>query len=455
MGQLGNRRSAFGQLLRGMVGVFIGLIVVRSWFVEPFVVPSGSMAPTLLGVHAELLCSRCGYEIVYGLDDGPARRVVCPNCGQVQVESDDPLALGGDRVLVDRGAFRWRRPRRWEPIAFRSPAKAGEIAVKRVVGLPGETIEIRDGDVYANGRIQRKSLAEQRSMAIPVYDSACGGGTQSALERWRPEDTDSQWKNAGGRFLWPGTQARDGVSASDGLSYHHTQLKPGSSTETEEAPVTDRCGYNQTQSRRELYPVRDLALSCRLRAAGDSRIIVVEATDGAVEFRLLLDLTLNVAVLRRGEADLASAPCEFRGVSSEGWLYVSLFDEQVCIAWNDEPLLCYPYERPENAGPASSRPFRVGVIGGGLEVWDLRIERDIYYTPPPTAAKVTLGPREYFVLGDNSPQSRDSRLQDFGPGIPEDLLIGKPIVVYYPARIVHAGGRSFQVPEFSNIRYIR
>jgi hypothetical protein len=59
------------------------------------------------------------------------------------------------------------------------------------------------------------------------------------------------------------------------------------------------------------------------------------------------------------------------------------------------------------------------------------------------------------VLGDNSPQSRDSRWSEFGPGIPEGLLIGKPIVVYFSTRFVHAWGRSFQVPEFSNIRYIR
>ena len=77
-------RSAFGQLLRGIVSVLIGLLVVRCWILEPFVVPSGSMAPTLLGVHAELLCRQCGYRFAYGLDDGPAERVVCPNCGHVQ-----------------------------------------------------------------------------------------------------------------------------------------------------------------------------------------------------------------------------------------------------------------------------------------------------------------------------------------------------------------------------------
>ena len=156
IGQRWNWRSAFGQLLRGTVGVLVALLVVRTWFLEPFVVPSSSMAPTLLGVHAELACRQCGYRFVYGLDDGAAGRVLCPNCGHVQIEDADPPGLDGDRVLVDRSAFRCRSPRRWEPVAFRSPAKAGEVVVKRVAGLPGETIEIRDGDVYADGASNAK-----------------------------------------------------------------------------------------------------------------------------------------------------------------------------------------------------------------------------------------------------------------------------------------------------------
>ena len=155
-------------------------------------------------------------------------------------------------------------------------------------------------------------------------------------------------------------------------------------------------------------------------------------------------------------------PCEFPPASTEARLYFSLFDEQACIAWNDEPLLCYRYQRPPHPNPASSRPFRIAATEIELEVWDLRIERDIYYTPPPPQVArhgrtqaATWGPDEYFVLGDNSPESHDSRWPDFGPGVPQSLLVGKPIVVYYPARIMHAWGRSFQVPEFSNIRYIR
>ena len=82
-----------GQLLCGVVAVLVALLMVRSWFVEPFVIPSGSMAPTLLGVHAELTCRQCSYRFAYGLDGGSAGRVVCPNCGHVQIEETDPPGL--------------------------------------------------------------------------------------------------------------------------------------------------------------------------------------------------------------------------------------------------------------------------------------------------------------------------------------------------------------------------
>ena len=42
--------------------------------------------------------------------------------------------------------------------------------MKRLVGLPGETITIVDGDVYVNGEIARKGLAEVRETVMPIFD---------------------------------------------------------------------------------------------------------------------------------------------------------------------------------------------------------------------------------------------------------------------------------------------
>ena len=122
-------------------------------------------------------------------------------------------------MLIDRTAFSLRQPQRWEVVALRHPQRANEILVKRVVGLPGESIEIRNGDVYADGQIQRKNLAQQHALAILVHDADCRPTLEpTAGPRWRAERPESHWNR-------PTTVSRTLAEAKnepiDWLVYHH------------------------------------------------------------------------------------------------------------------------------------------------------------------------------------------------------------------------------------------
>ena len=70
--------------------------------------------------------------------------------------------------LVNKTAFAMRQPRRWEIVVFQL---FGLDFIKRLLGLPGETVEIRDGDLYIDGRLCRKTLDEFKTMRIPVFDN--------------------------------------------------------------------------------------------------------------------------------------------------------------------------------------------------------------------------------------------------------------------------------------------
>ncbi len=61
---------------------------------------------------------------------------------------------------------------------------------------------------------------------------------------------------------------------------------------------------------------------------------------------------------------------------------------------------------------------------------------------------------EYFVLGDNSSISEDSRVWPSGPAVSAEALIGRPWMVVYPARHANLGSWQFQVPDAGRIRYI-
>jgi len=66
-------------------------------------------------------------------------------------DSMNPTLSDGERVLVSRMAYRDGGPERGDVIVFRYPLDPGQDFVKRVVGLPGETVEMREGRVFVNG----------------------------------------------------------------------------------------------------------------------------------------------------------------------------------------------------------------------------------------------------------------------------------------------------------------
>jgi signal peptidase I len=62
-----------------------------------------------------------------------------------------PTCRHGQSVLVNRSAYRWgRSPHRGDIVVFDSPSAGNHPSIKRVIGLPGEKIEVRQGTVYRN-----------------------------------------------------------------------------------------------------------------------------------------------------------------------------------------------------------------------------------------------------------------------------------------------------------------
>ncbi|RHS81737.1 signal peptidase I [Ruminococcus sp.] len=74
-------------------------------------------------------------------------------------DSMSPVLKNGDVVLINRIVYDARKPKRGEIIAFRPNGNENaHYCIKRVVGLPGETVQIKDGKVYIDGKVQKKNI---------------------------------------------------------------------------------------------------------------------------------------------------------------------------------------------------------------------------------------------------------------------------------------------------------
>ena len=108
-----------------IAGAILIVLAIKQWVINPYRIPSSSMEPTL---H----CARPG--------QGCEARL-------------------SDRVLANRFIYHFRSPHRGEIIVFNTPTKAAQSAcnasgtfVKRLIGLPGETVREKDGFIYIDGK---------------------------------------------------------------------------------------------------------------------------------------------------------------------------------------------------------------------------------------------------------------------------------------------------------------
>ncbi|MEE0954791.1 MAG: signal peptidase I [Eubacterium sp.] len=65
--------------------------------------------------------------------------------------SMEPTIMTGDHIFGNRLAYKTKDPERFDIVIFKYPDDESRLFIKRVIGLPGDTIDIRDGDVYING----------------------------------------------------------------------------------------------------------------------------------------------------------------------------------------------------------------------------------------------------------------------------------------------------------------
>ncbi len=413
------RKESHRETVESIVVAFILALLIRGFEAEAFVIPTGSMAPTLMGRHKEIHCPQCGYTFAVNAadEDRGSDRIkagTCVNC-RFRSRVDDAPSFNGDRILVMKFPYDlpWLPgaggPDRWDIVVFHYPENPEQNYIKRLVGRPNEELMILGGNLYARPlesgetfQILRKPLRQQRAMEMLVYNDAHRPEALKDFPDWRrwSPDREETWREDPAQ---PGIFSPSTSAGSDWVWLRYRHLVP----KTWDVPrdlkaqtprpslITDFYSYNTNQWKFEnsfsIEPhwVGDLTLHCQVDVEAARGQFVVELVKGGIPHRCTIDLASGEATLSRNHLPLGDP--QLTPLTGPGTYQISFanVDDRLTLWVNGRTPFGDGIEyEGGDAGPvvpteADLAPVGIGASGASISLTGLVLNRDIYYTSEP------------------------------------------------------------------------
>jgi len=504
-----DRAAEIANTFEWLITAFILAFVFRAFVMEAFRIPTGSMADTLMGAHFRLGCRQCGYKYEYGFvpreyrlpedtvpsgnaplpvtrcpncgrypsillcracgvkvirnglrndTDPDSRTARCPRCGRPLMTSEEMPVANGDRILVLKCIYQFIEPKRWDVIVFKNPPEPTINYIKRLIGLPGESVQIIDGDIYIDGQISRKPAKVQNELWMPVYDNDYqpvrpGDGSFNGHLWQQPFKNvgDSKWVNTDSksptifRLDSPADQINSLVyDTSIGNDFKATYAYDD----------VDTYGYMPYCS--------DLMVRFESRSADSQGRIGIALSKYDTNYKAWVEASGEMVITKNevgGQSiELARKSIDPPAAGKTTPVKFTNVDHRLIFQYGGEKLTYDLGRNLEDVGPIREdiEPH-VEIFGSGkLTLSHVAIFRDIHYTKVKFANSSEHGRAtkedpfilekdQFFVLGDNSPNSEDGRwwnrtgvankgLPGYREGtVPRNYLVGKALFVYWPS----------------------
>lgn len=627
----GDMFHALREIIESVAVAFVLAFLFRTFVAEAFVIPTGSMSPALQGRHMDVDCAECGYRFrVTASNESPddmppefrtnpalAQTVggMCPMCrylmpfrpdlrdfqldeaGVAADEIEPQKSYPGDRIVVSKFGFDFTEPERWDVVVFKYPGDGNMNYIKRLTGLPGDSLRVYQGDVFVKPpgaddfSIARREPSTLEAMLQPVHDSRYEPSELYDAGwplRWAATTPDGWQHNidAGGQVVEQSFVIDATDAAADTVSwlrYRHLipheddwqlvkraqrakpsaeqieiwkdSIRPELITDFNpynarlQRNVAERGGWRVLPSDPTRYQgstgycwVGDLAVECEVEVEKAEGELLLDVVEAGFHFRVAIALDSGAASCsiidgRTGQA----APFSAKGQTSvrrpgvydvrlaniDDELHLWVNGEHVDLGdatWNPADLVgdradLIPWSSDdENGDQGDLAPAGVGARGASLMINRLAVFRDTYYVaaqhsesdgrsdnpladyPYPShrsdlqrflqdllskpsewdhfrrrrSVEFSIGEDQFFVMGDNSPESLDARLwttRQGGPGkgypggnyVDRRLLIGKAVAVFWPhswgefplSRYVPGLSKLPGWPNFEDMRLVR
>ena len=386
--------------------------------VERFRVQSRSMEPQFLGPRFALQCPKCGARFYLALDVAPdpaargnaesreardfrerARYASCAECGFDRVPTVEAVFYDGELVAAAEQDVALAR---WDVAVFKDAS--GRQALKRVVGLPCERVALRNGDLYINGAIVKRDWRQIWSTASDV------GATEttrysdrtlvSRVMRYRDDDDRTRVQqtaitNESQAPAWNGANVANVEFARDFLVDFEWFARDGALAKFAILARRPTGAWLV-----ELDPARraiDVA-SIRLyngRATSGRTFESLTRADFAREERTRFDWHVEPQTARKNYN-----------------VKLAIVDGELILVVDGN--LCARLETNDLNDPIVGIATPFVVLGDSSRVTALKLARDLHYSSVNFGAETTVPQGLFYVLGDNSPASRDSRFDDVG-----------------------------------------
>lgn len=333
--------------------------------------------------------------------------------------------------------------------------------------MPGEFVQIIDGDIYIDGRIVRKPFNVQRELWMPIYlqEYQPPRNREDTLSRWRQpfaNEPDSLWK-------FNAEQPDRFVLNEPDDSTHTLVFDSG-------YPDDFRViyGYNDSGSFSMMPMCSDLMIRFQAKTRDAKSSVGAVLEKYGVLYAARVDLLGAMIFLKYQGGQWM----ELRRTLTDG-IYPGTFetfefasvDRRLVLRWGQKRF-AYDLVNDKDLADIDEQtsPPQVKLFGsGGLDIRNVGLYRDIHYIDAGIRATHTesfrLKDDEFFVCGDNSPNSLDSRLwelEGFGNHnvryrkgiVPRDYMMGKAVLVYWSQAFRPRPTIAPIIPNFNTVRFI-